>query len=132
METPMRMGRRTRKRVLIIEYKKHNIMQVDFTKKNEKTNIEYLREMLKTNMSDSYRPEAEEWLDAIAKEMAEKQEKIDELEDMESDNEVDTGNGLKESLKWSCPNLQIHSLMETLEDQLGQTSPLEIERRIKG
>ena len=115
-------------------------MPVDFTKKNEKTNIEYLRGMLKTNMSDSYRPEAEEWLDAIAKEMAKKQEKIDELEDMESydgeepqyDNEVDTGNGLKESLKWSCPNLQIQSLMETLEDQLGQTSPLEIERRIKG
>ena len=117
-------------------------MAVDFTKKKEKTNIEYLREMLNTNMSDSYREEALEFLEAVEKEQKAYREKItvletdpeslvDEEDEESSDHHylewIETG---MEPLGWTCPNLAIQGLMEVLGDKLQKHGHLKIEAHL--
>lgn len=99
-------------------------MPVDFTnKRKEKTNYEYLRDMLKGN------EEGIEFLEGFDKEMKniieEKETRITDLEieldaaegkEPEYDNDTDIGFGFKESLRWSAHNLSVKSMMEELEN----------------
>lgn len=116
-------------------------MPVDFTKKNNKPNTEYLRELINAGITEANMSEALEFLEAIENEQLDAKEKIPDLEDKvedadeeepEYDNELDFGNGLKDSLKWSCGNLPVQSLMERLETKLSYLSPYQIEEHLAG
>jgi len=98
---------------------------------NKKTNIEYLRDCIKGN------EEANEFLDAVIKEIKAKDKRVkaleddcdcDEYEDRSYENTIDTG---MEPLEWSCPNLGIISLMETFEEKLEKLGHIRLEAAIK-
>lgn len=115
-------------------------MPVDFTNKNEKTNIQYLREILNMNMSDTYREEALEFLESVEKEQKNYKEKIVVLEknyesliDEEDDEEspdhhysewIETG---MEPIGWTCSNLAIQGLMETFGNKLQKHGHVKLE-----
>lgn len=123
--------------------------------------LRHILDTLGNLMGPNNYKESIEWLDAIENEIKEKeviikdmQKDIDilegevkeeeeraegykiELHEMEEAEElnqtIDTGLGPQGDLKWQCDNISIQSLMETLDEQLAMTSPLEIECRIKG
>lgn len=100
-------------------------MPLHFTnKKIEKTNYQYLREAIGDNA------EAIEFLEAFDGEMKRLlEEKDDEIKELKSklmnvpdkdevfyDNKTDLGFGMKESLRWSAPNIAVSSMMEELEN----------------
>ena len=111
-----------------------------FTKENEKTNVDYLRELIKGN------DEANEFLDAIKDELDGANELIKGLEDdiktLESDKHelkteivnleeekeyedvIDTNMGPKEYIRWEAPNLAAKSMMEELGQAISMGIPL--------
>lgn len=102
---------------------------------NKKTNIEYLRELISDHIGEKNKDEALEFLESIENGYSEMKDKIEELEDAEDpkyDNEIDVRMGANDNLYWKCHNLAIASLMETLGEYINTTSPVELERRIKG
>lgn len=107
---------------------------------NKKSNIEYLRDLISDYMGDKHKDEALEFLEAIQTDQSEMKEEIKDLENREDpepdepeyDNEIDVRMGPNDNLYWKCDNLAISSLMETLGEQIDTTSPVELERRIKG
>jgi len=92
-----------------------------------KTNVEYLRQCIKGN------EKANEFLDAVVKEISEKNKKIESLKDdcncgceeLEYANVIKTPSG---DIRWEADNLQLIAIMESLEEKLKTTIPVEIAR----
>jgi len=105
-----------------------------------KTNVQYLRDIIKDN------DEACEFLDAIENELKEANDGWDHSERernklQDSSDEIERElNEIKESgpgniirtpqgnINWDADNLQLQAIMESLEEKLKTTSPVEIAR----
>lgn len=107
------------------------------TKKVEKTNVEYLRELI-----DKGQEERMEFLEAIENELSEAKDKISELEDqletckedsveedeeLEYENTIDVNMGPKDFLYWQCNNIAIQVLMEVFEEKLKKLGHIKLE-----
>lgn len=102
------------------------------TKKVEKTNVQYLRELIEKGHDERM-----EFLEAVEKELAGKIEKIEELEGEldtsdsgDDDEEPEYANTIEtdmEPLQWQCGNIAIQSLMETFEEKLHKLGHIQLE-----
>lgn len=122
-------------------------MSVDFTKDNQKSNYQYLRDLIMIGMAEKQTPEALEFLEAMDNEklsaIKDREIKIknleseledatdsDDDEEVSYENQLDYGNGLNDSLKWSCGNIAIDSMMDVLAEKLTKYGPVKIEEAL--
>lgn len=109
-------------------------------KKQQKSNVEYLRDYIAGN------DEANEFLNAIESELSQKDEEISSLEsdnhfndlkinDLENEIEtleeekeyedtIDTKMGTKEAIRWQAPNQACKTMMEELDNAISRGVPL--------
>ena len=112
-------------------------MPVDFTKK-EKTNYEYLEDILNGNEEaleflEGYKQDNDRALELLNEEIEELEDEVKckgkELleiqEEAEYEDEIKTGNGPSESIRWSAPNLAHKTMMEELDSAIGRGIPVQ-------
>lgn len=101
----------------------------------KKTNVEYLRDLIIEGHEERI-----EFLEAVEKELEDKDERIldlqGELEDsddeaepqeLEYEHSEDIYLGVMEELKWDCPNLAVKSMMEVFIEKLKKHGALKLE-----
>lgn len=109
-------------------------MSVDFTnKKKEKTNEDYLKEILSGNDEGlefllGFKKDYENLLEDLQDELNEKKIKIDENDDIirelndsaDYEDVIDTRMGGLEGIRWSAPNLSAKLMMEELNEAISR------------
>lgn len=113
-------------------------MPVDFTnKKKNKTNYEFLQEILASNEEgleflEGFKSEKENEIDTLKDEISTKETEIDDrdstIKEMEEEWEysdvIDTKLGANGDIKWEADNLAAKSMMEELDNAIRRGIPL--------
>lgn len=103
----------------------------------QKSNFDFLRQLIKNGMpAEKHREEAEEFLDAVKKEMDGLRDRIESLkEEYQCDEDailfrhteeprwIEAGVGY---IEWDSNNFKLIQIMETLEDKLNTETPDDI------